>query len=154
MKTKPILRPERLRHVPRQFSWIDQRLVRHRHIQGRSPRALALYLLLCTVADAQGTSYYSDATTGKILSFTSIELRAARAELVSAGLIAYREPFYQVLSLEPEPGPSVATPPRGPTLPPTSSPPLPVAEPRLGEVRTIADVLRAMSQQPEEEQAP
>lgn len=155
MKTKPILCPERLRHVPRQFSWIDQRLVRHRHIQGRSTRALALYLLLCTVADAQGSSYYSDATTGKILSFTSSELRAARAELVSAGLIAYREPFYQVLSLEPEPGPtSVAPPPTGPTAA-TSSPPLPVTETRFGEVRTIADVLRAMSQQPgEEEQAP
>ena len=56
MKTKPILCPARLRRVPRQFSWIDQRLVRDRHIQGRSPRALALYLMLCTVADAQGTS--------------------------------------------------------------------------------------------------
>jgi len=54
MKTKPILCPGRLRHVPRQFSWIDQRLVRDRHIQGRSPEALVLYLLLCTVADAQG----------------------------------------------------------------------------------------------------
>ena len=36
--------PERLRHVLRQFSWIDQRLVRNRHIQGPSPRTLALYL--------------------------------------------------------------------------------------------------------------
>ena len=67
MKTKPILCPQRLRHVPRQFSWIDQRLVRDRHIQGRSPQALALYLFLCTVADAQGVSYYSDSTAGEIL---------------------------------------------------------------------------------------
>ena len=44
MKTKPILCPQRLRHVPRQFSWIDQRLVRDGRIQGRSPEALALYL--------------------------------------------------------------------------------------------------------------
>lgn len=153
MKTKPILCPERLRHVPRQFSWIDQRLVRHRHIEGPSPRALALYLLLCTVADAQGVSYYSDATTEKILSVTSSQLRAARAELVSAGLIAYREPFYQVLSLEPEPGPTwatSATPPTGPA----GSPPLPVAQPRFGQMRPIADVLREMSQQPGEVQAP
>ena len=28
MKTKPLLCPQRLRQVPRQFSWIDQRLVR------------------------------------------------------------------------------------------------------------------------------
>ena len=87
MKTKPILRPERLRHVPRQFSWIDQRLVRDRHIHGRSPEALALYLFLCTVADAQGASYYSDTTTGKTLTFSSTRLRDARTELIAAGLI-------------------------------------------------------------------
>jgi hypothetical protein len=103
MKTKPILCPGRLRHVPRQFSWIDQRLVRDRHIQGRSPEALALYLLLCTVADARGTSYYSDATAGGLLSLSSARLREARAELLAAGLIAWRAPFYQVLSLEPGP---------------------------------------------------
>jgi len=32
MKTKSFLCPERLRHVPSQFSWIDQRLVRDGHI--------------------------------------------------------------------------------------------------------------------------
>jgi hypothetical protein len=46
MKSKPILRPERLRHVPRQFSWIDQRLVGDRHITRCRSDALALYLLL------------------------------------------------------------------------------------------------------------
>jgi hypothetical protein len=132
MKTKPILCPERLRRVPRQFSWIDQRLVRDRHIQGRSPRALALYLMLCTVADAQGTSYYSDATTRKILAFTPAELREARAELVAAGLVAYGEPFYQVLGLEPAPGAAPGQP-------------LPAPAGRCGEVRSIGDVLRAMA---------
>jgi hypothetical protein len=95
-------------------------------------------------------SYYSAATTEKILSVTSSQLRAARAELVSAGLIAYREPFYQVLSLEPEPGPTWATSATGPA----ASPPLPVAQPRFGQMRPIADVLREMSQQPGEVQAP
>ena len=74
MKTKPILCPGRLRHVPRQFSWIDQRLVRDRHIQDRSPEALALDLFLCTVADAQGASYYSDSTAGKLISLSSARL--------------------------------------------------------------------------------
>jgi len=46
---KRVLCPERLRHVPPQFSWIDHRLVRDRHIIGRSAEALALYLLLVTV---------------------------------------------------------------------------------------------------------
>jgi len=131
MKTKPILCPERLRHVPRQFSWIDQRLVRDRHIQNRSAQALALYLFLCTVADAQGASYYSVSAAGKILSFSSAQLREARAELVSAGLIAHRPPFYQVLSLESKPGVASVQPP----------------EPRAGEVRSIGEIFRAMMEE-------
>lgn len=131
MKTKPILCPGRLRHVPRQFSWIDQRLVRDGHIQGRSPEALALYLFLCTVADAQGASYYSDATAGKLLSWSSARLREARAELLAAGLIAYGAPFYQVLSLEPKPDVP-------PALPASAAPP------RAGEVLSAADILRAI----------
>ena len=70
--------------MPRQFSWIDQRLVRDRHIQGRSPRALALYLFLCTVADAQGAELLlrrqPPANSSRLL---RRELRAARAELVA-----------------------------------------------------------------------
>lgn len=132
MKTKPILRPERLRHVPRQFSWIDQRLVRDHYIQGRSPAALALYLFLCTVADAQGASYYSDSTVGKILTFSSTQLREARRELIAAGLIAHQTPFYQVLSLEPRSAAPLAAAPA----------------PRAGEVLTAADILRAIMEVP------
>lgn len=132
MKTKTIPCPERLRHVPRQFSWIDQRLVRNRHIQGPTPRALALYLFLCTVADAEGLSYYSDASTGALLTCSGSELRAARAELVATGLIAYQSPFYQVLSLEPRTAAAVAT----------------AAEPRIGDVRSIGEIFRAMMEGP------
>ncbi len=89
MKTKPILCPQRLRQVPPQFSWIDQRLVRDRHTRGRSPQALALNLFLCTVADSQGLSYYSDPTAAGTLGLGGGELRAARSELVAARLIAY-----------------------------------------------------------------
>ena len=131
MKTKPLLRPDRLRHVPRQFSWIDQRLVRDRHLKGRSPRALALYLYLCTVADAQGSSYYSDESTRGMLTFSPEELRAARVELVTSGLVAYQSPFYQVLSLDPV---AVAA---------ASS-----ADPRIGEARSVGDILRLMMKTP------
>ena len=54
---KRLLVPSRVRRVPRQFSWIDQRLVRDHHIARCDCTALALYLLLLTVADAQGLSY-------------------------------------------------------------------------------------------------
>jgi len=102
MKTKYPILPQRLRRVPRQFSWIDQRLVRDGHIARCGPAALALYLLLVTVADAQGLSYYSDAKAAQLLSLSSAELVQARRQLILGGLVAYRNPLYQVLSLEPE----------------------------------------------------
>jgi len=95
-----VLCPQRLRRVPRQFSWIDQRLVRDGHIGRCGSEALALYLFLVTVADAEGLSYYSDATAGRLLGMDSATLCRARRELVQAGLIVYQSPLYQVLSLE------------------------------------------------------
>lgn len=125
--TKHLLSPQRLRKVPRQFSWIDQRLLRDGHF-GRcgGPPALALYLLLVTAADAQGLSYYSDKTMARLLSLGESELRAARRALLEAGLIAYEAPLCQVLSLEP---------PLGRTEPPA---------PRTGETLVIGEVLRRM----------
>ena len=55
---KQLLRPERLRQVPEQFSWIDQALVQRHLIDHCQARAAALYLFLVTVADAHGLSYY------------------------------------------------------------------------------------------------
>jgi len=70
-------------------------------MEGRSVGALALYLFLVTVADAEGLSWYSEATLCRHLSWNGAELQSARAELQQAGLIAYREPLYQVLDLSP-----------------------------------------------------
>lgn len=96
---KCVLCPERLRQVPPQFSWIDHRLVRDRHIVGRSAEALALYLFLLTVSDGRGLSYYSDNTIGRLLPLDGSALVRARQELLWARLIAYEKPLYQVLSL-------------------------------------------------------
>lgn len=94
-------RPERLRQVPAQFSWLDHRLVREGHIRHCTPEGLALYLFLVTVADAQGLSYYGDATLAGHLSMDVSMLHAARRSLINADLIAYQRPLYQVLSLDP-----------------------------------------------------
>jgi len=99
---EPIL-PQRRRRVPAQFSWVDHRLVREGHIQGRSAEALALYLFLVTVADADGLSWYSEPTLCRLLSWSEAQLREARRELRTAELIAYRKPLYQVLDLSPAP---------------------------------------------------
>jgi len=53
---KRILCPGRLRRIPGQFSWIDQRLVRDRYLQHCDHGALALYLVLVTVAVSVRTS--------------------------------------------------------------------------------------------------
>ncbi len=101
MPIKRVLRPDRLRRIPPQFSWIDQRLVRERFIERCDAPALALYLFLLTVSDAQGLSYYADATLCRLLSMTAQRLAQARADLIRTGLIAYERPLYQVLSLDP-----------------------------------------------------
>src|SRR2546428_14182865 len=98
--TKHVLCRDRLRRVPLQFSWIDQRLVRHDYVRRCDCLALALYLVLVTVADAQGLSYYSDATLARLLSVHASRLSEARRQLLAAGLIAYAAPMYQVPALE------------------------------------------------------
>ena len=97
-----------LRKIPQQFSWVDQRLVRERYIDQLSPQACALYLLLVTVADAQGLSYYADLALCQRLSLSSTELHQARQALITLGLVAYQRPLYQVLALDASP--SGATP--------------------------------------------
>jgi hypothetical protein len=103
MMQKKILRPERLRQVPAQFSWIDQRLVRENFLRHGEPDAWALYLVLVTVADAQGLSYYSEGTLSRLLQLDLVQLAQARQQLVSADLLAYQKPLYQVLALPPVP---------------------------------------------------
>ncbi len=98
---KRVLNPERLRKVPPQFSWIDHRLVRENYFVRCDHCAWTLYLFLTSVADAEGLSYYSDASLMRRLKMDPLALSASRQQLIQAGLIAYQKPFYQVLSLDP-----------------------------------------------------
>jgi hypothetical protein len=101
---KRVLCKQRLRRVPPQFSWIDHRLVRDRHISRCSADALALYLFLVTVADGQGLSYYADKTICRLLpALDGGSVSRARAELIANQLIAYQPPLYQVLAIGPAP---------------------------------------------------
>ena len=101
MTQKHLIYPEKVRRVPKQFSWVDHRLVRDHIIEQCSHQALALYLFLITVGDQQGLSYYSDRSLCARLSMDSAVLVRARNELIRAKLIAYRKPLCQILSLEP-----------------------------------------------------
>lgn len=127
---KHLLRPDRLRQVPDGFSWIDHRLARQNYLQRCDCVDLALYLFLVAVSDAEGLSYYSDQAICRRLRIDSTALCAARSHLQEADLIAYQKPLYQVLSLI---EPSSPTPPSG-------------SEPRTGEVRSLAQILKSALQ--------
>jgi hypothetical protein len=103
MVTKHPIYPDRIRKIPRQFSWLDHRLVSEHYIDRCTHRAAALYLFLVTVADAKGMSYYATRTLSRRLGMDEQTVRDIRQELVSLGLIAYRKPLVQVLAIDAEP---------------------------------------------------
>lgn len=122
---KKLLAPERLRQLPRQFSWIDQQLVRGDHLRDCDHSAWALYLFLATVADSQGLSYYSDPSVCQWLAVDLAQLQVIRQQLVRAGLLAYEKPLYQLLAL-----------------------PKPVSlseGPRTGQIRSVGELLRKIA---------
>lgn len=98
----PILK-SRIRKVPKSFSWIDHRLVREKHIDQCTHAQSALYLFLACVADNKGLSFYGDKALMNRLSMNQRELDQARSGLIRNGLIAWQEPIYQVLGLDPAP---------------------------------------------------
>lgn len=100
MVSKQPIFPEGVRQIPKQFSWLDHRLIRDHHIEQCSHPAAALYLFLVTVGDSRGLSYYADDSIIRHLSMDRITLERARQNLIRIGLIAWQKPLYQVLSLE------------------------------------------------------
>jgi hypothetical protein len=100
MVSKKLIFPKRVRQLPKQFSWLDHRLVRDHHIEQCSHAAAALYLFLVTVGDVRGLSHYADDSIMKRLSMDSNTLEKARGNLIRSGLIAWQPPLYQVLSLD------------------------------------------------------
>ena len=128
MASKRILCEQRLRHIPAQFSWIDQRLVFEGHLARCDAHAAALYLLLVIVADAQGLSYWGDARVARLLSTTTARLVRAREDLLRLDLIAYERPLYQVLALDAPVPPSDAR--AAPPLTPPTAAPVAIPAPR------------------------
>lgn len=94
---KKVIKPDRLRQIPANFSWIDHRLVRHGHLKHLSPQSIAFYLFLVSVGDSQGLSYYSNSGISKLLNVKKVN--SCREELIQADLVAYGDGIYQVLDL-------------------------------------------------------
>lgn len=102
MIVKTPIFPDRVRKVPKSFSWIDHRLVSDGHIERCSHAAGLLYLFLVCVGDDKGLSYYGDQTLMKKLSMQKDTFENARCDLIRSRLIAWQKPLYQVLCLQPE----------------------------------------------------
>jgi hypothetical protein len=96
---KQVVWEERVRRVPRQFSWVDHRLVRKGLCRRCQPEELALYLFLVTVGDSEGLSYYADGSISRLINLSVERVSKAREGLIRADLVAYRTPVYQVLEL-------------------------------------------------------
>lgn len=91
----------RVRKVPKGFSWVDHRLVRDGYIDALSYAESALYLFLVCVSDKRGLSYYGDQSIMAKLSMDEPTLDKARSGLITNNLLAWQKPIYQVISLEP-----------------------------------------------------
>lgn len=99
MSLKRLLVPDRVRKIPAGFSWIDRRFIRDGFLRRLGESDLLLYYFLVSVADAQGLSYWSDPSIGKLLQHEPIGIAMARERLIRADLVAFSDPLYQVLSL-------------------------------------------------------
>jgi len=114
---------------------VDHRLVRGNYLLRASAPAWALYLVLVTVGDEHGLSYYAPRTLARLLSLSEDGVAEARRQLVAAGVLAYAEPLYQVLGLASAPT-LTPTPTAAPTLTRTAvaTPTSPAARPLAQEV--------------------
>ena len=123
--TKRLLRADRVRQVPRSFSWLDHRLIREGHLLRLQPGEILLYFFLVLVGDHRGLSYYSLRSISSYLKLPAEGIETARTSLSDRGLIAYEAPLYQVLSL---PEKAEGSAPRASASAPRGGEPLSVGE--------------------------
>lgn len=102
-----IPRPDRLRHIPGGFGWVDHRLRRNGLLRCMTPHDMALYLFLVLAADHNGISWWRLESIDRELGYMGwAEIARSRTRLVALDLIAF-EPHsehdpngvYQVLDM-------------------------------------------------------
>lgn len=95
---KPV-RPDRIRSIPRSFSWIDRDLLHHRFLQRLRRDEISVYFFLVLTAGPEGTSFWSYRRIAKLLKLGEDDVLSAVQGLIRHDLIAFRYPTFQVLSL-------------------------------------------------------
>ncbi len=94
----------RIRKIPQGFGWIDHRIVKNKLIKACSTDSLALYLVLISVSDQDGLSFYGNSLLCSILGWTDKRLEVARTTLEEVDLLAWSTPLYQILEVADENG--------------------------------------------------
>jgi hypothetical protein len=124
--------------MPARFSWVDQRAL-DRLQSVDNGHAYGLYLILLMLADRHGVSYYSDKSLSRRLRLDIMELRHVRRQLIDAGLLAYRSPFYQVKDLQESTAPPCAKTTQRPKIKGSSED---SSEPSSEDVHDIEEIRR------------
>lgn len=95
------IRRDRVRIIPRQFSWIDRDLLHRGLLDELSRDEIALYFFLTLVASPEGTSFWSHARIAEWLKLSLDDHLRALSGLIKKDLVAFKYPTFQVLSLPP-----------------------------------------------------
>lgn len=134
-----------MRHAA-SYGIVDRKLLFDRYLHRLSLEAMAVYLFLVLAADRDGRSFYSDASIIGILRLPGLKLTNARQELIEAGLIRCRRPYWWVESLTRAQPPTFNSHPRAsaPIRPPRPSP-MPV---RGIIPEALRDIIRALEEKP------
>ena len=98
---REVIRADRVRTIPDSFSWIDRQVLHGGFLAALTTEEIALYFFLVLVSGPEGTSYWGFKAISRLLKLPEDDLVHATAGLAKKGLVAFRFPTFQVLSLPP-----------------------------------------------------
>jgi hypothetical protein len=90
----------RVRHLSRRFGWVDRRIFWDGHLARMSQVEVAVYLVLCVVADRNGLCWCTRKTLAAQTKHSVGHVQEALRSLTARGLIAVQGRFIQVLDIE------------------------------------------------------
>ena len=99
MLERRVIREDRIRQIPKSFSWIDREILHSGFLLRLSQEETLLYFFLTLVAGPEGTSFWGYRSIARHLKLSEDDIRLATAGLLKKDLIAFRFPTYQVLSI-------------------------------------------------------
>lgn len=92
MYSKKILNTERMRKVPKSYSWVDHAFINTGIIDVLKKEEILLYYFLVNVGDKHGISFYRRETICDKLKMGLDQYEKAKGALIEYDLIAYK-PF-------------------------------------------------------------